>query len=108
MVGIFESTNLSEIDSTISSAENTVEALKAHKEVVSGMTEAKKLAVELHNGCRTPITTCGWFYEFNDSEHNWDGVKHKQYLDAATRILSVTTTNTENIVAILKIVKEVQ
>lgn len=51
---------------------------------------AGKFAISLHKKecIHNHTDGCGWFYEFTNKEHEWDGYVHKGYLEKARKILN--------------------
>lgn len=99
--------NMDEIEAEILEAEKRVADLKRKKNMVNQLSDAQRLAIELHNGCRIEHTEmCGWFYEIDrrTGAANWNNYVHRSYLDRAERILSLTGSDADTIIEVIKIV----
>lgn len=67
----------------------TKQELASAKKAMSMLTPEQRIAVRLHDlTCRWNHTDgCGWFYEFNNKQHDWNGSAHKAALEKARKLL---------------------
>ena len=80
------------------------------KRFINSSPEAK-LAVALHDiQCHWNHTDqCGWFYEFENNEPDWDRDAHATYLDKARKVISaMPDADFDDVIAFMKVLKEIK
>jgi hypothetical protein len=70
----------------------------------------KQLAIELHSMlCNSNHTDdCGWHYEYNKGEHNWDQYTHARYLTKSHALIEKCNTlglKVEHAITLYRLVK---
>lgn len=73
------------------------------------LSPVEELAVALHDILCTHNHTdgCEWYYDVKNGVHNWQGFAHKRYLEAAVKLCDKVSMSTEDIIFVVKTIKEV-
>ncbi len=82
------SNKIKDLNDKIEQMRKELEELEAAQKEEERLTPVYKLAIALHeNLCHANHTDgCGWYYEFKNKRHDWDGNSHSWYLEKAVKL----------------------
>lgn len=86
-------TSISSIEQEIARQNLNIKKLEKQLREFKDLSPNKKLAISLHElSCHWNHTDgCGWYYEFKDGQHDWQGSSHGSYLSKAEKLIGKCT-----------------